>query len=226
MRGKLSPMPVLTTFPGGKVYGPYVRAFKRGSQPRRQVVIKYDDGRTTSKAYARWLVEQTEGRVLDPATEHVDHRDDDALNDDLANLQVLTPADNNRKSAKPAKTYEFNCPVCGDLTVKPLRFVKHNWARGSAGPFCGHRCARLHQLNPGGVSKQVYEAGPNPAGETLAGSNPAAPTGAVQVSPCPICGSTRTMASCLLCGGTTRPYGPGGGRWCSGCHGCSECKPL
>lgn len=172
-------MPVLTTFTGGKVYGPYTREFKRGSQPRRQVVIKYDDGRTTSKSYARWLVEQQEGRVLDPATEHVDHRDDDALNDDLANLQVLTPAENNRKSAVPAATYEFNCPICGRLAVKLWRNVKHNWALGSAGPFCGHKCARQYQL--GGVSKLVSEAGPNPAGSGPAGSTPAAPTGAVQV---------------------------------------------
>jgi hypothetical protein len=169
-------VPLLTTFPGGKVYGPYVRVYKRSSQPRRQVVICYDDGRTTSKSYARWLVEQTEGRVLDPATEHVDHRDEDALNDDLANLQVLTPADNNRKSAKPAETYAFSCPVCGTATVKLWRNVKHNWARGSAGPFCGHRCARQYQLDPGGVSKLVNEAGPNPASESSAGSNPAAPT--------------------------------------------------
>lgn len=76
----------------------------------------------------------------------------------------------------------------------------------------------------GGVSKLVSEAGSNPAGPGRAGSNPAAPTGAVQVSPCPLCGSARTMsgnvASCLACGGTTRPVASDNPNVvCRGCHG-------
>lgn len=70
---------------------------------------------------------------------------------------------------------------------------------------------RLHPyVAAGGRGATGDTAGSNPVGSGLAGSNPAAPTdGAVQVSPCPICGNLRTMsgnvASCLLCGGTTRP---------------------
>ncbi len=90
--------------------------------------------------------------------------------------------------------------------------------------------ARGGQVNQGGVSKLVHEAASKAVDSGPAGSTPAAPTGAVQVSPCPFCGSARTMsgnvASCLACGGTTRPYGPAVDLWCSGCSGCSECKPL
>ena len=90
---------------------------------------------------------------------------------------------------------------------------------------------RIHPyVAAGGRGETATTDGVDASGSGLAGSTPAAPTGAVQVSPCALCGSARTMvgnvASCLMCGGTTRPYGPGAGRWCSGCHGCSECKPL
>lgn len=56
-----------------------------------------------------------------------------------------------------------------------------------------------------GRGETADAAGPNPAGETHAGSTPVAPTGAVRMSDCPLCGSARSVqgnvASCISCGG-------------------------
>lgn len=42
----------------------------------------------------------------------VDHIDNNKLNDSLENLQILSRADNIRKSSKPEQQFRFTCPVC------------------------------------------------------------------------------------------------------------------
>jgi len=79
-----------------KVYGPYV-VRPGGSRPRRQVVIHLANGRRTSMSYARWQMTQHLGRTLAP-DEHVDHVNDDPMDDRIDNYQLLTPAENNRKT--------------------------------------------------------------------------------------------------------------------------------
>jgi hypothetical protein len=96
------PTPASITFnpfsvPILRIYGPYVRKFKRNQQQRRQIIFHLADGRTTSMSWARWLMTQRLGRRLLPS-EHVDHVDDFALNDDPANHQILSPAENTRKA--------------------------------------------------------------------------------------------------------------------------------
>ena len=82
--------------PIAKVYGPYV-VTPNGGPPRRQVVIHLHSGRRTSMSYARWQMTQHLGRKLDP-TEHVDHVNENPLDDRIENYQLLTPAENARKS--------------------------------------------------------------------------------------------------------------------------------
>lgn len=127
------------------VYGPYVRTYKRGQQ-RRQVVLRFPDGRTTSMPYARWLMEEHLGRQLKD-DEHVDHVDEDAMNDDLGNLQVLTPAANTIKSHPLPEMITFICPACGGPATKRAAQVRANRKRGMAGPFCNKVCARQWQIN-------------------------------------------------------------------------------
>lgn len=79
-----------------RIYGPYLRTYKR-SQSRRQVVVEFEDGSVTSMSNARWVMTQYLRRRLD-STEHVDHIDENALNDEISNLQLLTLAANNMKS--------------------------------------------------------------------------------------------------------------------------------
>lgn len=90
-------MAVLKIDERGKWYGPYLRSFENGSRPRRQVILMRVNNTVTSMSYARYLMEDNLGRELLP-DEHVDHVDNDPLNDVVENLQILSPAENNRKS--------------------------------------------------------------------------------------------------------------------------------
>lgn len=118
-----------------RIYGPYKR--KDG----RQHIIKISpDRQRTTQSYPRYLMEQHLGRqLLD--TETVDHINGNYADNRLENLQLLSRADNIRKSAKTAKTYTFNCPVCGEEATKPLKDVMGNKRQGKAGPFCSRKCA-------------------------------------------------------------------------------------
>lgn len=74
-----------------KIYGPYTR--KDG---RKHVILR-KDGKLQTISYPRFLLEEKLGRKLLPE-ETVDHIDEDLSNDDLSNLQVLSRAENARKS--------------------------------------------------------------------------------------------------------------------------------
>lgn len=125
-----------------RINGPYVHTSGR-LKGRRYINIIHDDGRRTSMLYSRWLMQEKLGRPL-LRSEHVDHIDEDPTNDDESNLQLLSPTDNAKKTARLRRSiswYEFECPICGKASKKQLRHVKHNWNLGKAGPFCGRSCA-------------------------------------------------------------------------------------
>jgi hypothetical protein len=120
-----------------KVYGPYYQ----NEKTRRFVQLIYADGRRKSTANARWIMEQHLGRYL-TEMETVDHRDGDSLNDTIENLQVMSLADNIRKSAPDAEMIDIICPECGVTVKKLARQVRHNQdVLGKPGPYCGKRCA-------------------------------------------------------------------------------------
>jgi hypothetical protein len=124
----------------GKVYGPYMY------KGRRQVTVERDDGSKCSMTYARFLYQEHVGRVLGPE-EHVDHIDEDRLNDSIDNFQILTPSANTTKSnGGPAEMVKIICGYCGGETEKRARFVRHNRKQGKAGPFCDKRCSRAWQI--------------------------------------------------------------------------------
>jgi hypothetical protein len=83
--------------PIARIYGPYVKEPQKGTARRRQLAISFEDGTRTSIPYARWLMTQHLGRKLLP-TEHVDHINEDPLDDRISNYQLLSPAQNSRKS--------------------------------------------------------------------------------------------------------------------------------
>jgi hypothetical protein len=128
-----------------KLYGPYLR--KDG---RKHFLIK-DGDNMTSLSYPKWLMEQHLGRKLEP-DETVDHKDNDFRNDDISNLQILTRSENTKKEMqrpeRAKKYFEFDCPVCGTLSKKPLKDVESNRRKGREGPFCSRSCAGTysHQI--------------------------------------------------------------------------------
>ena len=128
-----------------KIYGPYTR--KDG---RKHICIVHDDGRKQTKSYPRYLLEQHLGRELLPE-EHVDHINNDPVDNRIENLQILSQIDNSKKAAAlhPRKMYSFYCSCCGKETVKELGQVKHNWKLGKSGPYCGRQCAgKATYINP------------------------------------------------------------------------------
>jgi hypothetical protein len=81
-----------------KVYGPYTH---KGTG--RKIVVVYDDsGKRKSMSYARFLLQESLGREL-TGDETADHIDEDPTNDDLDNLQVLTPTENIEKARRSGK---------------------------------------------------------------------------------------------------------------------------
>lgn len=122
-----------------KVYGPYTRV------DGRKHVIHYDGTHRITQSYPRYLMENFLGRPLF-VWEHVDHIDNDFTNNDMTNLQILTQAENNRKSAKPAELIKVTCPEqnCGEEFEYPMRVYRANQIkRGSSGPYCSKDCAIL-----------------------------------------------------------------------------------
>lgn len=119
-----------------KVYGPYTR--KDG----RKHVMHYDGVSKRTQSYPRYLMELYLGRQLE-TWETVDHINGDFTDDRIENFQLLTLAENIRKSAKPAEVYQFICPTCGKWSEKPAHKVRHNRKQGKRGPYCSRRCAGM-----------------------------------------------------------------------------------
>lgn len=122
-----------------KYYGPYLR-----KDNRQVMVIIKDDGTKTSMSYARYLMQQHLGRILE-SWEEVDHIDNDKTNDSIENLQILSRKENILKERSlpqnQRKMYSFICVNCNQPAIKYLNQVKSNHKKGKTGPFCSRRCA-------------------------------------------------------------------------------------
>ena len=131
-----------------KLEYPFTEDFKAGylnmnKEPRRVVLLVREDNTKTSLSYARYLMTVYLKRYL-KASEHVDHIDNNKLNDVIDNLQILTPRENNIKKNKhlninKAKDITMNCPVCGKDFSRPSRQVKHKLEKGQT-PTCSRSC--------------------------------------------------------------------------------------
>lgn len=100
-------------------------------------LVKPGGKERTTLSYARYLMSIRLRRFLLP-TEHVDHKNDDKLDDRIDNYQILTPAQNRMKSARK-KTYLAKvCPVCGKGFLLEKR-QDHKTAE----PCCSRRCGGL-----------------------------------------------------------------------------------
>lgn len=125
-----------------KVYGPY----SRKEDKRKVVVLRLADGKLTTKSYARFLYEQEYGIISKDL--EVDHVNDKEWDDNLSNFQLLTKAENIRKSAKGRSIFIGICPECKTEFTKPMNYVKGNQGKQKkAGPFCSKHCAGLYGKN-------------------------------------------------------------------------------
>lgn len=115
------------------LYGPYLRK----SDNRQMVTIQKQDGKITSKQYAKVLLECKLNRRLS-AKETVDHIDGDLTNDSLDNLQLLSLSKNISKSVPRLMLKLATCVWCNvEFTLTREQFGN---GRNKAGPFCSRSC--------------------------------------------------------------------------------------
>lgn len=96
---------------------------------RKTLILVNNESDRTSTQYARYLLAVKLGRFL-TNEETVDHIDEDKTNDDINNLQILSMADNIRKSHKQPDM-ELICPICNTKFYRALTQLrsKKNRAR-------------------------------------------------------------------------------------------------
>ena len=105
-------------------YDDYNGYLVTNSENRKNICLvhKTNYSRTTI-SYARYLMSVKEKRKLLPE-EQVDHIDEDKTNDIIYNLQILSKADNNRKSFivrnKTRKMVQLVCPNCNIIFERCL----------------------------------------------------------------------------------------------------------
>ena len=126
---------------------PYSEDFKAGylninKEPRRVVTLVGKDGSKSSTSYARYLMACHLGRYL-KNDEHVDHIDNDKLNDVVDNLQILSSQENNRKRLEHydiKKNYKtLTCPICEKEFTREVRKVNFKLKQCKS-PTCSRRC--------------------------------------------------------------------------------------
>lgn len=126
-------------YDGYKIYGPYGK--------RRKVICLVSTERRTTMAYARYLMSLKLGRPL-AEDEEVDHLDDDCTNDDIKNLQILTPEENRAKQARLRREQALVTLVCPECNTEFTRFRRYTNLRsnGSESPSCCSRScsAKFH----------------------------------------------------------------------------------
>lgn len=130
---------IIVDEPGYKVYGPYTNQ----KQGRVNVCI-VEGSKKTTMSYARWYVTRVQGMCLNEG-DVVDHIDNNPLNNDPSNFQVLSGADNTRKSRQP-EYVNFICLQCGGGGRQRAKDHRANRLKGREGPFCSRTCARAWQF--------------------------------------------------------------------------------
>lgn len=96
---------------------PYQKIWKKAylvkNKQNRRMVILYNNHKDRSTTpYSRYLMAVKIGRIL-TKKEEVDHIDDDKTNDEISNLQVLTPKENAKKEGLARRLK----PIHGSLTT-------------------------------------------------------------------------------------------------------------
>lgn len=116
-------------------------------EPRRVVLLVKKDGSKTSMSYARYIMTCHLKRFL-YKHEHVDHIDNNKLNDVIENLQILSPRENNIKSIKHSgrskkPDVKLICPVCKTEFVRPFHRVNFRIIKGVK-PCCSRKCGGIY----------------------------------------------------------------------------------
>ena len=114
---------------------------------RNYIVTQDEQGREKLTALARFNWENAYGPI--PAGMELDHKDGNKLNDNIDNLQLLTPLQNLNKSLRERgygpKHIEITCKFCGKKSMKRSKEVNKSIRRGCDGPFCDASCSQKYR---------------------------------------------------------------------------------
>lgn len=121
------------------IYGPY----RNTDDNRARIVIKFPNGRCTTRSYPKYLMELYLGRYL-TENEQVHHKDENVLNDTIDNFEIKLLGEHQREHRlKYKQEITAECEYCKILFMLSPRqqiTLKANQARGKTGPFCSRRC--------------------------------------------------------------------------------------
>lgn len=132
-----------------KLEEPFKSFWRKGyivvnSENRRNVVLFNSGLDRTTISYARYLMCVKLKYLLSSEFE-VDHIDDDKTNDDIDNLQVLTPKQNkekehNRFLTEDQKWWHYTCEHCKEPFSITERVKNMKKSAGTAHSFCSKKC--------------------------------------------------------------------------------------
>lgn len=125
-------------------YWLYVVYHRKENRRMANLVSKADKDIRTTISYARYLMSVNLNRVLDK-DEHVDHIDNDKMNDVIINLQILSPQENKLKqeihnSFINPKFVTLKCSSCGVMFEYPTKNYRFHSKRGRQKFNCSQQC--------------------------------------------------------------------------------------
>ena len=126
---------------------PYSNDWKFGylvtnPEGRKTLILYNSHSDRSSTQYARYLMAVKLGRYL-RKDETVDHIDGDKTNDSISNLQVLSLADNIKKT-HCLPDVNLICPVCGKKFTKTRASLRGKLDRADKGEIsCSRRCGGI-----------------------------------------------------------------------------------
>lgn len=128
------------------IYGPY-----KGTDGRQRCVLYFDDKTTSSRSYAKLLLESNLGRRLS-ASEEADHIDDDCSNDKVNNIQLLLREENIQKQrefiTENTEVFGFHCAYCDTPFILKNHIRNQKLKTSKTGlAFCSRRCSISYGLN-------------------------------------------------------------------------------
>ena len=123
----------------------YVVHHRKENRRMANLILKTDVQTRTTISYARYLLSVYLKRFLEK-DEHVDHVDNDKMNDDISNLQILSPQENKVKqeiyNAKINPKYiELCCAGCGKIFNYPSRNYRFYTKQGRVKFSCSRECS-------------------------------------------------------------------------------------
>ena len=150
---------------------PFTELYKAGythvsSEGRRYITLRKFNGGIDGTSYARYLMSVKLGRFL-TNQEEVDHIDENRTNDDINNLQILTPEQNREKQRlhyinNVQQKFDLACPYCGkdftlterDMKMKFDYFHKNN---GSGLIYCSSSCNAKYNSDTNPIGRPTDE---------------------------------------------------------------------